>query len=59
MTELDPTRLYRVRDGVYAPDLLVVAVELGTMLTETGFTDVEQRRPQDRSVVLARKPDIG
>jgi 3-hydroxy-5-methyl-1-naphthoate 3-O-methyltransferase len=34
--------------------------ELGTMLTETGFTDVEQRPTAgDRSVVLARKPDIG
>jgi hypothetical protein len=35
----DPTMLYRLRDGVYAPDLLIVAIaelDLFTRLGERG-----------------------
>lgn len=41
---LDPTRLYRLRDGVYAPDLLIVAVaelDLFSWLATRGDATVE------------------
>ena len=44
MSVTDPTFLYRLRDGVYAPDLLIVAIaelDLFTRLAAGGGLDAE------------------
>ncbi|MHB8694346.1 MAG: methyltransferase [Solirubrobacteraceae bacterium] len=47
MSSTDPTSLYRLRDGVYAPDLLIVAIadlDLFTRLVADGGLDARQLR---------------
>ncbi|HEY6423528.1 MAG TPA: hypothetical protein VIY28_09845 [Pseudonocardiaceae bacterium] len=61
----DPTSLYQLRDGIYAPDLLVVAVadvDLFTWLAQRGRAAAHQSRatsapsvePRNRAVVTDR-----
>ena len=55
----DPTFLYRLREGVYAPDLLIVAIaelDLFTRLAAGGGLDVEQLR--DEFELDARAADV-
>lgn len=55
----DPTALYRVRDGVYAPDLLIAAVaefDLFSWLTRRGAVTAEQAC--DELGIAARPADV-
>ena len=49
MSVTDPTFLYRLRDGVYAPDLLIVAIaelDLFTRLAAGQGLDAQQLRDE-------------